>query len=323
MDATGKLLVAIDVAGSKGLEIGPLDNPRIARHQGDVHYVDHASADALRDKYRTNPALVDRLDEIVDVDHVIEPGGTISEAVGATGSYDYVIASHVLEHVPDPVGWLRDLASVLRVGGVISLVLPDKRYCFDVNRRLTEAADLIDAHLRHATHPTYAQVFDFESKIVAADSIELWHNGADYGLRRRDDVGDPERYAFERCLEQRQSGAYFDVHCHTFTPRSFLSIYRTLANLDLVDFSIAAFFPTEENAMEFFVTLELLPPTDPVARREEQLRSVTEAEAAAPDAGGSEAMTLEVSAKERRLILMKRRLLARVRRTPIDEDQRP
>lgn len=42
----------------------------------------------------------------------------------ADGSYDRLIATHVLEHIPDPVKVLTEWNRVVRKGGVISIVLP-------------------------------------------------------------------------------------------------------------------------------------------------------------------------------------------------------
>ena len=154
-------LAAIDATNMRGLEIGPLASPRVRKDEGPVRYVDHASAPELRQKYATDAGMRDRLDEIVDVDYVLGEMTTIAQAVAADAPFDYVIAAHVIEHIPDPVGWMEDLTRVLRPGGILSLVIPDKRYCFDINRSLTEVSDLVDANLRRLRQPSFRQAYDF------------------------------------------------------------------------------------------------------------------------------------------------------------------
>ena len=150
----------------RGLEIGPLATPRVRKEEGPVRYVDHASAAELHEKYATDQGMRDRLDEIVDVDYVLGESTNLSEAVASDAPFDYVIASHVIEHIPDTIGWLDDLTRVLRPGGILSLVIPDKRYCFDINRSLTEVSDLVDANLRGLRQPSFRQAYDFYAKAI-------------------------------------------------------------------------------------------------------------------------------------------------------------
>jgi SAM-dependent methyltransferase len=51
-------------------------------------------------------------------------GGFFGRGVFAPASYDAVVASHVVEHVPDPVEFLTAIHDVLRPGGVALLVCP-------------------------------------------------------------------------------------------------------------------------------------------------------------------------------------------------------
>ncbi len=51
--------------------------------------------------------------------------GTIEEAGYESGSFDLVTARHVIEHIPDPVQWLKDLHQVLKPGGILSLRTPN------------------------------------------------------------------------------------------------------------------------------------------------------------------------------------------------------
>ena len=59
---------------------------------------------------------VDRLDAIADE------------------SVDFVICSHVLEHLADPIGFLGEIHRVLRPGALALVLLPDRRLTFDRDR---------------------------------------------------------------------------------------------------------------------------------------------------------------------------------------------
>ena len=253
-------LAAVDVVHMRGLEIGPLASPRVRKDEGPVRYVDHASAAELRQKYGTNQGMRDRLDEIVEVDYVLGATTTIAEAVASDAPFDYVIAAHVIEHIPDPVGWLEDLTHVLRPGGILSLIIPDKRYCFDINRSLTEVSDLVDANLRGLRQPSFRQAYDFYSKAIGGtvDTAAVWAGTADYSLAVREDFDDPDVAALDACRHMQISDEFVDVHCHVFTPNSFLGLVEKLARLGLIDYEVAAFVPTQPNNFEFYVSLRLL-----------------------------------------------------------------
>jgi SAM-dependent methyltransferase len=315
-------LACITPATMRGLEIGPLAAPRVGKSEGPVHYLDHADADGLRQKYATDPDMQHRLAEIVDVDYVMGANQGIYDTVAHDAPFDYVIASHLIEHIPDPVTWMQDVARALRVGGVLSLVIPDKRYCFDVNRRTTEIGDLVDAHLRHLRQPSYRQVYDFISKEISGkvDTAAIWAGSADYTGVVRSDVADPDVAAFELCRDMDEAGGFVDVHCHVFTPESFVELYGKLARLGLIDFEMAYFSPTEVNTLEFFVSLRRLDPkTDRRSMLERQLASVIDAiprevpgEAPVDDQRG-QPLIMEVSRRERSVITTKRGIVEWVR----------
>src|SRR5580698_7804560 len=55
----------------------------------------------------------------------------------ATNSYDFVAASHVLEHVANPLRALTEWKRIVRPSGTVLLVLPHKRHTFDHRRPFT------------------------------------------------------------------------------------------------------------------------------------------------------------------------------------------
>jgi SAM-dependent methyltransferase len=310
-----KQLIDIDVRTMRGLEIGPLASPVVRKDEGDVLYVDHANAEGLRAKYAKDPGMQDRLGGIVDVDYVTQPGQSLWDLVGHDGPFDYVIASHLVEHIPDMVGWMQDVASVLREGGILSLVLPDKRYCFDINRSVTEISDVIDAHQRRLTRPSYGQVYDAFSKVIDVDCTAAWEGTVDYSTMRRSDCEDPDLSAMEYCRNVLASDQFVDVHCHVFTPRSFLDIVHALIRLKLLDFEISSFFPTERGTFEFFVSLRLVSSQSSSVSQGRQLGSVEKALAILEESEGRTSQPgptarhtgpMGVSDLERRAILAKR-----------------
>jgi len=61
----------------------------------------------------------------------------------ADETLDFVIASHLIEHLPNPLGFIKDCYRVLRPNGVFYLVVPDKNFTFDRDRETTPLAHLV------------------------------------------------------------------------------------------------------------------------------------------------------------------------------------
>lgn len=116
-----------------GLEIGALWRrfpvPRRAR----VWYVDRFTPTELTALHKNTH------------EHIVAPD-LVAEAAQlplAPASVDFIIASHVLEHMPFPLAALRAWHDVLEPGGALVLRTPDKRYTFDARRPRTPLAHLV------------------------------------------------------------------------------------------------------------------------------------------------------------------------------------
>lgn len=254
VDRKSQIVGSIDLATAKGLELGPLTNPVVRRSDGDIRYLDHVDTEALRARYASHDGF--DVDAIVPIDYAVGDG-SVRSAVGDDAPFDYVLASHVIEHVPDLIGWLHDIRSVLPDDGVLSLAVPDHRRCFDTLRTPTVAAEVVEAHLRHATVPSPRQVFDHYSSAV------LWRGAIGWGEEPPLDElvrvhSDAE--ALERATESATTGIYHDVHCWVFTPASFCRVLGSLQRLHLVPFSVESCTATIGG--EFFARLR---PADPAA----------------------------------------------------------
>ena len=256
------MLASIDPAIQSGLEIGPLCRPVVSADMGAIRYADHLDTAGLREKY-ADDANVD-IDKIVDVDFVLGTQ-TLPEAVG-DARFDYVIASRVVEHVPDVVGWLRGIAAVLKPGGILSLAIPDKRFTFDVLRQVTTFASLVESYFLDRRRPGFREVLDHAMNAVAVphkvSAQALWRgdlDAADLPFAHPGLIEELGEDGLRSHFDQINAGRYMDVHVHVFTPASFVHVLASLARVGMLDFRMAAFSPTRENDMEFFASLERLP----------------------------------------------------------------
>ncbi len=272
MTRNQKILSLIDRNGF-GVEIGPSFSPIAPKRDGfKVHVIDHATREELVAKYTPHGVPVELIE---DVDFVWR-GQPYSELTGRPNFYDWVIASHVVEHSPDLVGFLSSCDSLLKDGGVLAVVVPDKRVCFDRFRPITGLARVIDAHLAgNLTH----------SPGTAAECVMN-------AVRRRDriawDEGFSGRYAFCHSSDEaasamrsaRSAESYVDFHNWCFTPHAFRLLVADLFTLGFTRLREMAFMPTV--GCEFFVALSRRGP-GPGLSRLEMLRAI-DAELAATDA---------------------------------------
>lgn len=60
------------------------------------------------------------------------------------GSYEFVLSSHSLEHIANPLKALTEWIRVLKPGGLVLLIVPNKNYCFDHRRPTTTFSHLLE-----------------------------------------------------------------------------------------------------------------------------------------------------------------------------------
>lgn len=234
-----------------GLEVGPSYSPIFPKSEGyNVRIMDHATKDALVAKYGTLGVSPESLNLIEDVDYVWR-GESLRELVGSGVFFDYIVASHVIEHTTDPAGFINDCASVLAPNGVLCLVVPDKRFCFDRFRPLSSLGSVVSAH-RHPSprHPIdpFVDTQAYCSYMAGTEPTWSVETADDPRLMTRQwsDV----RHTMEQV---ESSDEYVDIHRWTFTPSSFQLLILDLQGLGMMDLSLRDFHGT--NQFEFYVAL--------------------------------------------------------------------
>jgi hypothetical protein len=230
-----------------GLEIGASYQPMTAKCEGwDVEIADHTDSESLRKKYSAWNVDVSKIE---DVDYILDSKGLFA-AINQEEKFDFIVASHVIEHIPNPIAFLIDCARLLKEDGVLSLVVPDKRYCFDALKPCSTTGDLLQAHLEGRTRHAPGTIFDaYALHCKNGDSI-VWN--VNHGMSALSFVHSlGESHALmKRYIDSEE---YTDVHAWQFTPASFRLIISDLVSMNIVPFVAASFFDTAD--YEFHISL--------------------------------------------------------------------
>lgn len=237
--------------GMRIIELGPSHAPIVPKADGwDVRIVDHAPREELVEKYEGHSGVDTRRIEEVDV---VWTNGALHDAFPATGhgTFDAVVASHVIEHVPDLLGLLASLERLLRPGGVVTLVVPDKRLTFDFFKPLSTTGDVLSARRGNAERHSRKTRFDDAAYSVSSRGEICWS-----GESVRD-------LAFFSSLEQAKAifetpgvtpeDPYVDCHAWRFTPSSFELLMLELRALGETSLIVESVVPGE--GCEFFAVL--------------------------------------------------------------------
>ncbi|MEI8125939.1 MAG: methyltransferase domain-containing protein [Parachlamydiaceae bacterium] len=263
-----RILNTVDVSRGVGLEIGPLMAPIVTKDAAKrVYYLDHMSQKDLIEKYGHEP-MVDT-SKIEPVDFVVDKK-SLKSSVGNM-KFDYIVASHVIEHMPDLISWLQEVEEILKIGGVLALAIPDKRYTFDISRRTSTVNEVMVSYFDKLHHSSNVMMYDYYREYRHdVDSQKAWSE-KDYvsTLNRR-----WTKQEAINAYEDNKAGKYLDCHCFTFTPYSFIEILRELITEKLVNLEVVNFIETIKNDMEFHISLRKVSSKESIKSRIDSLPKV-------------------------------------------------
>jgi SAM-dependent methyltransferase len=219
------------------LEIGPSYNPILPKRAGHrVKTVDHCDAAELRAKYAAQPE-VDAA-KIEEVDHVWR-GEPLAGLVGP-GRFDVVVASHVIEHTPDMLGFLQECERALKPDGRLLLAVPDRRRTFDFFRPASTTGAVLQAHHERRTRHAPGAAFDFIANFCTFGGRQSTADGDASGFTLSNSVVD----AAAGFAHYARAGGYDDCHAWVFTPSSFRLIASDLAAIGALGLREAGFWGT-------------------------------------------------------------------------------
>lgn len=208
-----------------GIEIGALHNPLHLPRGARVQYVDRAPTTSLQGDYPD-------LGELVPVSVV---GDATDLSAFADESLDFIVANHVMEHLPDPIRALCEISRVTRSGGLLYFAIPDPRATFDRLRPVTDIDHLV-AEYRHGTDATRREHF--------REFVELAHWQGKAAPSDMEKV--EERIDFLLRTD-------YSIHYHVFRPDTFLGLLEACRREANLIFELVAFEACDARTDDEFI----------------------------------------------------------------------
>lgn len=237
-------VIGLAIAGDV-LEIGPGNRPFSVAPTARVKYADR-SIEGGRD--RNFPELVGQPSGVqADYDIDLDTEG-LSQIRSA--SLDGLVVSHVIEHVANPLAVLAEFERVLRIGGKLLLVVPDRTKTFDAARVPTPFSVPKAKYRAGVSEVDEATIREFCSAI---------YNQAPMHPRRVREWYNPQRLDADRlALHRRRS-----IHVHAWSPEEFASLLAASMMEGLGLWRLQSmYFPEhlpKPDAIEFAFLLEKVP----------------------------------------------------------------
>jgi predicted SAM-dependent methyltransferase len=248
------------------LEIGPAHNPILPKREGyAAKTVDYLDRDGLVEKYSEFKQY--SADDIEDVDFVIPAGASMPDVI--TERFGLVLASHVLEHSVSLIDFLNDCTTLMAPGGVLTLVVPDHRYCFDRFRERSSIGRVIDTSMRGPVVHTVGTMTEFSLNAAKHGGTTSWSAGHKGRYRFAHDLAAVKANAL-----RAEGDTYIDVHNWVFSPHHLRLMLQDLYALSLITVREAAFQDTIGH--EFFLSLTVDGPGTGLTRQELVTRASAE-----------------------------------------------
>ena len=200
------------------LEVGAFNVPTIHPSEMEVKFLDYYSTDELKAMTRKgggDPASVAPVDYVCRTDNYNDV---------VDGTFDVFIANHVLEHVDHFIRWLRMVRTLIQDGGLLFIVLPDKKKSFDKFRPDTPFSHLLFEYL--APDQDVSSIHSFETALYYDNTYIGGEN-------------DPTIKLDVKRLSQEIAPSHPGVHRHVFQYETITGkILKPLLYTGLVDFRL-------------------------------------------------------------------------------------
>lgn len=257
----------IDLSG-KGIEIAPFYNPILPKKEGyGVETIDVLNKQQLMEKYKREfPESPQGVDWIEEVDY-IWTGESYEELTGKSEYYDYAISSNLVEHVPDLLAHLKSVWGILKMGGIYSMAIPDKRYTFDFFRNTTDIKDYINLPISNNYSHARGSLVDCTLNTVNLLAKRNRGNWEKYVNERAFRALYDETYLKGIVNDSEENQEYKDIHESVFTPASFELLINDFKYFYNLDFEVISMEEAYDGG-EFYVKLKKVEHSKPLSLQE-------------------------------------------------------
>jgi len=135
-------------------------------------------------------------------------------------SLAYVVSSHVLEHVANPIKALIEWNRVLRPDGIMYIVVPDRRFTWDSRRELTSVGHMLDDYWAATTAVDETHIDDF------VDNVE-WSTYSPATAAA--EVAEAKAKLKNLYWATIKSGSEINIHFHVFEPQNIRELVESVS----------------------------------------------------------------------------------------------
>ncbi len=193
-----------------GIEIGPSWAPILPKKEGyKIFIVDHCNEYDLKRICENDENIKHLSDNIEKVDFV-DNGIDFKEMFSCPDGFDFIVSSHNIEHLPNPVSFLIRAQNALKPGGRLYMIVPDRRNTFDYFRPVSTVGQFLEAYKDKRTVHSFSAIYDARTYDVSGNTPD-----GDITLNRNQD-----KPLYDNVIECSDCGSYIDAHAWIFTPSS-------------------------------------------------------------------------------------------------------
>jgi SAM-dependent methyltransferase len=201
----------VNLKDSEGLEIGACDLPTVPREAGKCEFADFRSAEEMSRLWNL------QLETVMPVQYILKRDTKVHHQIDK--KFDYVVLCHVIEHIPNMIGYIKDLHNLLKTGGVMLIVCPDKRRTPDASRPSTTIEHLLDDYYNDCYYPSLEHILEFG---------KTWFDE----LKQKSLRSAKEFYEWG---SQNFESGLADAHCHVWTDEEFFTQIQYLIDGEILD----------------------------------------------------------------------------------------